>query len=67
MKPVPVHSIEEVPYVDLSFIPVKNDMEAKKVLDNGEYTKGWYYSRFAKNNIVRWLIVKKSEYERNQY
>jgi hypothetical protein len=37
---------------------------AKEIIENGEYTTGWYYAPKPK---TKWLIVKKSEYDRNQY
>ena len=60
-----VYHITEVPAgIPIKQISVTDREQAKEILENGEYTVGWYYRP---KQTAKWLIVKKSEYDRNQY
>ena len=60
-----IASLNEIAHVEnVKWVPVSDKEQAQTVLDSGEYTAGWYY-RPRKN--TRWLIVRKEEYNRNQY
>jgi hypothetical protein len=66
MNPKEVRNISELPYVDLEYIHVDGKDQARSILENGEYTAGWFYASRTQKTL-KWLIVKQSEYERNQY
>jgi len=60
-----IYRINEIPGgIDFKQVSVLDKEQATEILQNGEYTVGWFY-RPSKN--TRWLIVKKQEYDRNQY
>jgi hypothetical protein len=60
-----ITSMNEISHIEfIKWIPASDLEHAQELLDNGEYSKGWYYR--PRKNTKR-LIVLKEEYDRNQY